>query len=391
MKFIQLQLVIIFVAISMSLSAQGIEFFHGTFDQALERAKTEEKIIFVDAYASWCGPCKKMAANVFTKPEVGEYFNKNFINLKIDMEKDEGPALDQKFNVTAYPTLLFIDPKGNIVTRSVGGMDVQSLLAFGEKGLSKMDFSSDLTKEYEKGNRSPDFILKYVTTLNKLGKSPLKIANDFLGKTPDVSTPDNLKIIAEAAVECDSRLFEMMIDNKESVIKLKGETYFEDKVLQASNNTVAKAVEFQMPEMVELAKTSVKKHVPAKSDLFGYEADMKYFKSVGQLSSYCKSCLEYAQKFLKEDGEKLNKLAVDLEKHHYANPDAMKSAEKLAQLSTKTAEKYEYQYTYARILERNGKLKQAIQAAKKSLTLTGENLGAKNTLDDYILQLEKNK
>ena len=69
------------------LKAQGIEFFKGTWEEALAEASAKEKLIFVDAYAVWCGPCKRMAKNVFTQDKVGEFFNKNFVNMKIDMEK----------------------------------------------------------------------------------------------------------------------------------------------------------------------------------------------------------------------------------------------------------------------------------------------------------------
>ena len=60
----------------------GIEFFHGSWDEALELAKKEHKAIFMDAYAEWCGPCKRMAKNIFTQKEVGDFFNKHFINVK---------------------------------------------------------------------------------------------------------------------------------------------------------------------------------------------------------------------------------------------------------------------------------------------------------------------
>ena len=90
-------------------AATGIEFDHLTFEEAKAKALEENKLIFIDAYTSWCGPCKRMAANVFTNEAVGAYFNENFINLKIDMEKGEGPAIGRKYRVAGYPTLLFVD------------------------------------------------------------------------------------------------------------------------------------------------------------------------------------------------------------------------------------------------------------------------------------------
>ena len=115
---------------------KGIQFFHGTWDELMAKAKKENKPVFVDAYAVWCGPCKNMAATVFTNEEVGDYFNKNFINYKFDMEKGEGPAFAQKWKVTGYPTMFFFDPSGNLTNRVLGAQFKDGLLEEGKKALN---------------------------------------------------------------------------------------------------------------------------------------------------------------------------------------------------------------------------------------------------------------
>ena len=57
----------------------GISFFKGTFEEALVKAKQENKPLFVDFYAVWCVPCKKMAKTVFTQEAVGKYFNEHLM------------------------------------------------------------------------------------------------------------------------------------------------------------------------------------------------------------------------------------------------------------------------------------------------------------------------
>lgn len=109
-------------------SSEGINFENISFEEALKKAKKEKKLIFVDAYAVWCGPCKWMDANTFREKEVGDAFNSEFINLKIDMEKGEGPELARKYNVRAYPTLLLIDGDGKVVKRIVGMQKKDQLL-----------------------------------------------------------------------------------------------------------------------------------------------------------------------------------------------------------------------------------------------------------------------
>ena len=101
-------------------SNTGIAFFEGTWEEALAKAKTEKKLIFLDAYASWCGPCKAMKKKTFSDQKVGELFNKYFISVAIDMERGQGPALANKFQVDSYPTLIFLQPDGKFLKKAVG-------------------------------------------------------------------------------------------------------------------------------------------------------------------------------------------------------------------------------------------------------------------------------
>lgn len=116
----------------------GIAFFQGTWNEALAAAKKQKKLIFVDAYAVWCGPCKYMSNNVFPDKAVGEFFNKNFISYKFDMEKGEGPDFSNKYKITAYPTLLFIDYAGEVVYRQMGARDAAGFIKLGEEALASI-------------------------------------------------------------------------------------------------------------------------------------------------------------------------------------------------------------------------------------------------------------
>ncbi|MCY7352788.1 MAG: thioredoxin family protein [Cytophagaceae bacterium] len=98
----------------------GIQFFTGSWKDALAKAKAEKKLVFLDAYAAWCGPCKMMQARTFPDKRVGEFFNQKFISVKMDMEKGEGPALANMYPLDAYPTLFFMDSRGKVVKKVVG-------------------------------------------------------------------------------------------------------------------------------------------------------------------------------------------------------------------------------------------------------------------------------
>jgi len=113
-------------------SEPGIQFTEASWKEVLKRAKAEKKVIFLDAYASWCGPCKLLQKKVFTQKDVGDYFNGKFINVKMDMEKGEGPALSQVYPLEAYPTLLFIDGNGRVLKKVIGYQSPENLLSIGK-------------------------------------------------------------------------------------------------------------------------------------------------------------------------------------------------------------------------------------------------------------------
>lgn len=111
----------------------GIEFSQVSLEKAQKQASKSGKLIFIDAYTDWCGPCKRMAATTFMDPEVAEFFNENFVNLKVEMEKDaDGPEIAQRYRVRAYPTLLFIDGDGNLKKTVIGFKSKNQLLAIAE-------------------------------------------------------------------------------------------------------------------------------------------------------------------------------------------------------------------------------------------------------------------
>lgn len=114
-------------------SENGIQFFEGNFEQALFEAKAANKLVFVDVYAKWCGPCKLLKRTTFKDEEVGTYFNANFINIAVDGETKEGKELLRKYNVRSYPSLLIVDGDGEVKTRATGYHKPKALIDFGKR------------------------------------------------------------------------------------------------------------------------------------------------------------------------------------------------------------------------------------------------------------------
>ncbi|MFT4523091.1 MAG: thiol:disulfide interchange protein [Bacteroidia bacterium] len=132
---IALSILVLFVQAKTEVHSEGITFFAGTFKAAKQKAKTENKMIFIDAYTQWCGPCKSMSKNVFTLKSVGTYYNSNFINLKVDMEEAEGLFIGKKYQVARYPTFLFLDANGKLIQKEEGSVNSDVFIQYGKTAL----------------------------------------------------------------------------------------------------------------------------------------------------------------------------------------------------------------------------------------------------------------
>jgi thiol-disulfide isomerase/thioredoxin len=199
----------LFVALSsLSLSEvyaqEGVNFLEEstTYADALAQAKQSDKMLFVDCYTSWCGPCKMMTNKEFPKKVMGDYFNPKFVCVKFDMEKGEGIEVKNKFNVKAYPTFLIIDSKsGKEVTRVVGGDTAENFIKGIDSNLKSGGLNS-YNDRYEKGERSSDFIKAYIKMLSDayLSDKCAAVTKEFLsGKSEQLIS--------------DKSLFDLFYDN----------------------------------------------------------------------------------------------------------------------------------------------------------------------------------
>ncbi|WP_264537811.1 thioredoxin family protein [Flavobacterium sp. N1736] len=100
-------------------------------------AKAQHKKVFVDAYAKWCAPCKELQKTTFKDPKAAAYFNKNFINISIDVEKGEGVKLAKTWKIEGLPTLLILDENGSIMANHIGYVDGTGLLEFAKEAYGK--------------------------------------------------------------------------------------------------------------------------------------------------------------------------------------------------------------------------------------------------------------
>jgi thioredoxin-like negative regulator of GroEL len=209
------------VALISSYSFGQISFEHGTLEEALAKAKQAKKPLFVDVYGTWCGPCKQMAATAFIDPEVTSYYNSNFISLKLDGEKNDGPGVMQKYGISAYPTLLYFNAKGELVGKVVGGQQAKQLLS---KGKDIVNPESNpvfvANKTYQKSKKKQDDLKAYVKVLQENEHDSLaKYASEYYQKYPNLNLKDpvELEVFKNAVHDYKSPLSKQFLNDAENI------------------------------------------------------------------------------------------------------------------------------------------------------------------------------
>lgn len=139
------------LGIAVQLFAQGINFQEMPFPKAVELAKKQNKMLFVDCYTSWCGPCKFMADSIFPQPETGDYFNKRFISVKYDVEKADAKEFNALYSVGSFPTFWIFSPEGEVIYRMGGAsLTVKEWLSRMEQAVEQGTKLEKLRQSYRK-------------------------------------------------------------------------------------------------------------------------------------------------------------------------------------------------------------------------------------------------
>lgn len=244
MKKILLSFLLIFICMTWGF-AQGIKFETGTWSEMLAKAKTENKLVFVDVYTQWCGPCKNVAKNVFPQQKLGDVYNEQFINFQIDAESPEGKEFVKQYPVPGYPTFFYINGEGVVINKAVGGMDVDGFLQEAKmiSVYARYGGREKMMEAIKNGTATEDMYRDYYLSANK--KEKPKAVNLYLMHMSSEKLMDvNNKLIEEMSLY-DKDLMIRLIDE---ITKVGNSDKFanDKKFRQEFTFNISFSVQFQM-------------------------------------------------------------------------------------------------------------------------------------------------
>ncbi len=352
-----------------SYGQEGVAFVDDSWSAILEKAQKEDKLIFLDAYTTWCGPCRMMKMKVFPREEVGQFYNQHFINAQIDMEKGEGVELAKKYEVEAFPTLLFISSAGKMVHKSVGYLPAEGLLDLGKTALDPATQLSNMEDRFAKGDRNPQFLHDFAyASYQALNGQHAEAAKAFLATQKDWATPECLNIIFLFTESTDGKMFDFLVENRKAFDPIFGK----GPVMQRIQNLIlTKAFkEGDLSEEVSLQEVDrlYQRAFPESADEMSAHFKMNYYSQLGATDKFVAAAFEYYSNYPVEDYLELNNIAWRFYEL-VEDKDKLKEAVKWAEKSVKINSQYFNNDTVAALYFKLGKKKKARKAALRAIEI----------------------
>ena len=127
-----ISVLILLTSLTVNASSQSIHFEELTWQQALAKAKQQNKMIFVELYTTWCTYCRQMEQSTFLTNETGSYYNEHFINVKYDAQKGDGIQIRKSYTLLGFPTFLYLDANGVAIIKTTGYQNKEKFIQNGD-------------------------------------------------------------------------------------------------------------------------------------------------------------------------------------------------------------------------------------------------------------------
>ncbi|MBU0612207.1 thioredoxin family protein [Patescibacteria group bacterium] len=369
----------------------GIRFEDGSlsFDEIIQKAKNENKIIFVDCYTTWCGPCKWMEKNVFPNDTVGDFYNQ-FICVSLDMQKGDGPIVAGNFEVSCFPTYLFINGDGKTLYRASGSCDVKGFIEIGRQALVPENQYFLFKEKYNAGNISKEELLTYMKLRERSCLSISQEKDEFFSLPSDDSDSLDWVVLRDFGVELHSFLFKIVVSSRDTLYILHGEEEVNRIIFNSYLEGMMKCLYGEAIDTVRYAKLKLELlelGLPSTQNFIN-DCDLSFYSMTREWDKFASTAVRYIESLPKNEEEYLglNNIAYifyeNVEDSAYLN-----LALDWAKRSVELKKVYFNMDTYASILFKTGHKEEALKVAEEAVEMAkanGEDFSITQKLLDKI-------
>ena len=394
----------LFVLGSFAQADTGMHFTHGlSWKQVQEKAKAENKYIFVDGFTTWCGPCRVMSKNIFPQAAVGDFYNANYINIKVqldttakDNEEVKGWYTDAhdimtQYKVNVFPTYLFFSPGGKLVHRAVGSSEAPEFIAKGKDALDSNKQYYSLAEKYNNGQKDPAFLkLLAEASYNAYDRDMIgKYSNEYLNTQTDFTSKENLQFLDKMVQSSNGAGFDILVKNREAFNKVNGPYAAENRIREILLMELYPVIfrSEQAPDWDQL-QAGLKTKYPFIADEVIANAKVNYYYRKEDYPTFTKAVSDYVKQFGNSvSAPQLNQYAWRI----FENCMDMNCINQALQWSKKSVDLTNnpmFIDTYANLLYKSGKKKDAIAWEEKAIKKIKD---SNEDASDYEGTLEKMK
>lgn len=359
---------------SFASNDQGIHFFEGSLADAQMIAAEEQRPVFVQLSADWCLPCRQMEKNVFPLPSVGEFYNQNFINIKLDAESFDGIELKRNYNAQTVPESFFFDSKGRLMLREGGFKGEQEILTLGKKILKKHPKPKNSRvvivsppSNSSSSNHTDDEIIgnSYEgTTSNSSNLYAHKSGFElFLMRlTGSIGKPHNMEWVYHNAENFDSKAMNTLLRQKNRFNDYYGESTVNQHIKSILYTKLAIATGDRNEDLYKQILKVVKKSDLPEADFLKIELQSRYFEGIGDDESFVKVNRQFMRKYKGKDPAVFHRKAWEIHDHSNSKADLLKAIDWVETSVKLNPQFYNYE-TLAKFYDEAGKKRKARKAA----------------------------
>lgn len=313
--FDSLLLVFGLVLLSPALSAQdlGIQFYPGTLEQAMAQAKADNKCVFLDAYTTWCVPCQRMDRRVFTDPEVGQYYNQNYISVKMDMDRPDAKQLIQDYGIKYFPTFIYFTSDGEAVHKVSGECDGFTLVQYGEEALDTNKQYFTLLEAHRAGTASEEQLHNLARSMINSGhfqyEEMTAISNAYLATQSDLTSPKNMDYIMLTAYEQESTAFQSMVKNKDLYLEVYGDNRFIEKLRNVTQYSINVAAALKDEQMMNDVLNFNRENISTFAGFINSRLKASYYEQTEEWDKYAPAAGAFLETYGKRDPDIINQVA----------------------------------------------------------------------------------